>query len=1341
MPSLSGSDELIFFVNGKKVVVKKPDPEVTLLFYLRRELQLTGTKFACGEGGCGACTVMVSRYSASSKQIRHYPVTACLVPICSLHGAAVTTVEGVGSIRTRVHPVQERLAKCHGTQCGFCSPGMVMSIYTLLRNHPDPTPEQVTVALGGNLCRCTGYRPIVESGKTFCANPTVCQVKRPGRCCLEQEEEEAGSVHTREKMCTKLYDKDEFQPLDPSQEPIFPPELIRMAEDPNKRRLTFQGERTTWLAPATLPDLLELRAEFPQAPLIMGNTTVGPDIKFKGEFHPVFVSPLELPELCVLNSEGDGVTVGSGHSLAQLSDALQSIVSQQPSERTETCRALLNHLRTLAGVQIRSMATLGGHVATRATVSDLNPILAAGKTTIHLVSKEGERQIPLDGAFLEGSPGAGLRPGEIVLSVFIPYSSQWQFVSGLRQAQRQENAMAIVNAGMSVRLEDGSSTIRDLQVFYGGIGPTVLSASRTCGQLVGRQWDDQMLGEACRGILDEFRLPPGAKGGQVEFRHTLMLSLLFKFYLRVQRALSKLDPQKFPDIPEEYTSALEEFPIGTPQGTQIFRCVDPHQPPQDPVGHPVMHQAGLKHATGEAAFVDDLPLVSQELFLAVVTSTRARAKIISIDTGEALALPGVVAVITAEDVPGENNHQGEIFYAQREVVCVGQIVCTVAADTYAHAREAAQKVKVEYEDIEPRIITIEQALEHSSFLSPERKIEQGNVEQAFKHVDQVIEGEVHVEGQEHFYMETQTILAVPRAEDKEMVLHLGTQFPTHVQEFVATALNVPRNRIACHMRRAGGAFGGKVTKPALLGAVAAVAAKKTGRPIRFVLERGDDMLITAGRHPLLGRYKVGFMKSGLIKAVDLEFYINGGCTPDESQLVIEYVVLKSENAYYIPNFRCRGRACKTNLPSNTAFRGFGFPQATVVVEAYVTAVASHCDLLPEEVREMNMYKRPSQTAYRQRFDPEPLRRCWKDCLEHSSFHARKRAAEDFNRQSRWKKRGLAVIPMKYTIGVPVAYYHQAAALVHIYLDGSVLLTHGGCELGQGLHTKMMQVASRELGIPTSYIHLSETSTVTVPNAVFTAGSMGTDINGKAVQNACQTLMARLQPVIRRNPKGKWEEWIKKAFEESISLSATGYFRGFQTNMDWDKERGDAFPYYVYGAACAEVDVDCLSGAHKLLRADIFMDAAFSINPAVDIGQIEGAFVQGMGLYTTEELKYSPKGKLRSQGTNDYKIPTVTEIPEEFHVTLVHSRNPVAIYSSKGLGEAGMFLGSSVISAIWDAVAAARKERKGAESVPETLAVRSPATPEWIRMACVDQFTDMIPRDDPSTFTPWSICVS
>ncbi|XP_036109228.1 aldehyde oxidase 4-like [Molossus molossus] len=1321
-----------------QVIEKSADPEVNLLFYLREVhilFHLTGTKYSCGTGGCGACTVMVSRYDPKAKKIHHYSVTACLVPICSLYGAAVTTIEGIGSIKTRIHPVQERLAKCHGTQCGFCSPGMAMSIYTLLRNHPEPTPDQIMEALGGNLCRCTGYRPIAESGKTFCVESTVCQMKGSGKCCMDQEK--VSFVNRQERICTKLYNEDEFQPLDPSQEPIFPPELIRMAEDPNKKRLLFQGEKTTWITPVTLNDLLELKTNYPKAPLVMGNTAVGPSIKFKDEFYPVFISPLGLPELCSMDSTDDGVTIGAGYSLTQLNDALHFIVSKQPKEKTKTYYALLKHLRTLAGTQIRNMATLGGHVVSRPNFSDLNPILAAGNAIINVISKEGERQIPLDGQFLERSPEANLKSEEIVLSVYIPHSTQWHFVSGLRVAQRQENAFAIVNAGMSVKFEENTDTIKDLKIFYGSVGPTVVSANQTCKQLIGRQWDDQMLSDACRLVLDEIHIPPEAEGGMVEYRRTLIISLLFKFYLKVKRGLNKMDPQEFPDIPEKFMSALDNFPLVMPQGIQFFQCVDPRQSPQDPVGRPVMHQSAIKHATGEAVYIDDLPHISQELFLAPVTSTRAHAKIISIDVSEALAHPGVIDVITAEDVPGDNNHEGEVIYAQNEVICVGQIICTVAADTNAHAKDAAKKVKIAYEDIEPRIITIEQALQHNSFLTEEKKIHRGNVEQAFKYVDQTIEGEVHMEGQEHFYMETQTILAIPKHEDKEMVLYLGTQYPTQVQEFVAAALNVPRNRIGCHMKRAGGAFGGKLTKPSLLGAVSAVAANKTGRPIRFILERGDDMLITAGRHPILGKYKIGFMNNGVIKAADVEYYLNGGCTLDLSATVVEMIVLNSESTYDIPNFRCRSRACKTYLPSNTAFRGFSFVQIAVVVENYITAVASQCNLLAEEVKEINMYKRIIKTAYKQTFNPEPLRKCWKECLEKSSFYARKMNAEEFNKNNYWKKRGLAVVPMKFTIGSPETYLNQAAALVHIYLDGSVLVTHGGCEFGQGLYTKMIQVASRELNIPPSYIHLSETSTVTVPNSYFTAGSLGTDVNGKAVQNACQILMARLQPIIRKNPKGRWEDWVAKAYRESISLSTTGYFRGYHTYMDWEKEEGEPQAYCVFGASCSEVEIDCLTGAYKLLRTDIFLDIAFSINPALDVGQVEGAFAQGVGLYTREELKYSPEGVLYSRSPEDYKIPTVTEIPEEFYITLVRSRNPIAIYSSKGLGEVGMVLGSSVFSAIRDAVTAARIER----GLTKTFTLNSPATAEVIRMNCMDQFSDMIPRDDPSTFTPWSIHVS
>ncbi|XP_065783775.1 aldehyde oxidase 2 isoform X2 [Muntiacus reevesi] len=1146
---------------------------------------------------------------------------------------------------------------------------MVMSLYTLLRNHPQPSEEHLLEALGGNLCRCTGYRPILTSGKTFCLESNGCQQKGTGKCCLDLGEDDSSSLGRRSDICTELFVKEEFQPLDPTQELIFPPELLRMAENPEKRTLTFHGERVTWISPGTFKDLLELKAKHPEAPLILGNTSLGPAMRSKGHFHPILLSPARISELNVVSKTNDGLTIGAGCSLAQVKDILAERVSELPEEKTQTYRALLKHLKSLASQQIRNMASLGGHVISRHSYSDLNPILAVGNATLNLTSEEGTRQIPLSEHFLAGLASADLKPEEVLESVYIPHSQKWEFVSAFRQAQCQQNALPDVNAGMRVLFKEGTDIIEDLSITYGGVGAATVRAHNSCQQLLGRHWDELMLDEACRRLLDEVSIPGWAPGGRVEFKRTLIVSFFFKFYLQVLQELKSLvkpfpvpNNRRYPEISDRFLSALEDFPGTVSQGVQRYQSVDSHQPLQDPVGRPIMHLSGLKHATGEAEFCDDIPVVDKELCMALVTSARAHAKIISIDLSEALEIPGVVDVITAKDIPGTNGTEDDKLLAVDEVLCVGQIICAVVAETDVQAKRAIEKIKITYEELEPVILTIEDAIKHNSFLCPERKLEQGNIEEAFEKVDQIVEGEVHVGGQEHFYMETQTVLVIPKTEDKELDIYVSSQDPAHVQKTVSSTLNIPSNRITCHVKRVGGGFGGKIGRPAVFGAIAAVGALKTGHPIRLVLDREDDMLITGGRHPLFGKYKVGFMNNGRIKALDIECFINGGCTLDDSELVTEFLILKLENAYKIRNLRFRGRACLTNLPSNTAFRGFGFPQGTLVTESCITAVAAKCGLPPE----------------------------------------------------------------------------KAAALVHIYTDGSVLVTHGGNELGQGIHTKMLQVASRELKIPMSYLHICETSTATVPNTIATAASIGADTNGRAVQNACQILLKRLEPIIKKNPEGAWEEWIEAAFEQRISLSATGYFRGYKAFMDWEKGEGDPFPYYVYGAACSEVEIDCLTGAHKKIRTDIVMDACCSLNPAIDIGQVEGAFIQGMGLYTTEELKYSPEGVLYSRGPDEYKIPTISDVPEEFNVSLLpSSQTPLTLYSSKGLGESGMFLGSSVFFAITDAVAAARKER----DIAEDFTMRSPATPEWVRMACADRFTEMIPRDDPKTFKPWSITVA
>ncbi|XP_035954386.2 aldehyde oxidase isoform X2 [Halichoerus grypus] len=1310
-----------------------------LLPYLRKKLRLTGTKYGCGTGGCGACAVMISRYTPAVRSVSHHAANACLTPICSLHGAAVTTVEGIGSTKTRIHPVQERIAKCHGTQCGFCTPGMVMSIYTLLRNHPEPSLEQLTEALGGNLCRCTGYRPIIDACKTFCKTSGCCQSKENGVCYLDQGINELPEYEEVNKTSPKLFSEEEFLPLDPTQELIFPPELMIMAEKQPQRTRIFSGDRMTWISPTTLTALLEAKFNYPQAPVVMGNTSVGPDMKFKGVFHPVIISPDGIEELNFANCSHNELTLGAGLSLTQVKYILGEVIQNLPEEKTQMYRALLKHLRTLAGSQIRNMASLGGHIVSRHLDSDLNPILAVGNCTLNLLSKKGKRQVPLNEEFLRRCPSADLKPEEILISVNIPHSRKWEFVSGFRQAQRQQNALAIVNSGMRVFFGEGGGIIRELSISYGGVGPTTVCAKNSCQELIGRPWNEEMLDAACRLVLDEVTLPGSAPGGRVEFKRTLIISFLFKFYLEVSQILKRMDPVHHPSLADNYESALEDLHSRHHCSTFRYQSADSKQLPQDPVGRPIMHLSGIKHATGEAIYCDDMPTVDRELFLSFVTSSRAHAKIVSIDLSEALSLPGVVDIVTEEHLRGVNSFciltKPEELLRTEEVSCVGQLVCAVIAESELQAKRAAQQVKVVYQDLQPLILTIEEAIQHGSFFEPERKLEYGNVDEAFKVVDQILEGEIHMGGQEHFYMETQSMLVVPRGEDQEIDVYVSTQFPKYIQDIVASTLKLPANKVMCHVKRVGGAFGGKAFKTGILAAITAFAANKHGRAVRCVLERGEDMLITGGRHPYLGKYKAGFMNDGRILALDMEHYSNGGASLDESLLVMEMGLLKMENAYKFPNLRCRAWVCRTNLPSNTALRGFGFPQAGLITESCITEVAARCGLAPEKVRMINMYKEIDQTPYKQEINAKNLIQCWKECMAMSSYSLRKAVVEKFNSENYWKKKGLAIIPLKFPVGLGSVAIGQAAALVHIYLDGSVLVTHGGIEMGQGVHTKMIQVVSRELRMPMSNIHLRGTSTETVPNTNISGGSVVADLNGLAVKDACQTLLKRLEPIISKNPQGTWKDWAQAAFDESISLSATGYFRGYESNMNWETGEGHPFEYFVYGAACSEVEIDCLAGAHKNIRTDIVMDVGCSINLALDIGQIEGAFIQGMGLYTIEELHYSPQGVLYTRGPNQYKIPTICDIPAELHISLLPpSQSSNTLYSSKGLGESGIFLGCSVFFAIHDAVNAARQER----GLFGPLKLNSPLTPEKIRMACEDKFTKMIPKDKPGSYVPWNV---
>ncbi|XP_060788891.1 xanthine dehydrogenase/oxidase [Neoarius graeffei] len=1331
-------DDLVLFVNGKKITETHAEPEMTLLIFLRRKLGLTGTKLGCAEGGCGACTVMVSKFHQLQNKIVHQAINACLAPLCSMHLCAVTTVEGIGSIASKLHPVQERIAKAHGSQCGFCTPGLVMSMYALLRNNSQPTMQDIEEAFQGNLCRCTGYRPILEGYKTFTKDGGCCRAKGKSKvCCLSSEDtkEQGDSKHSVQQ----LFDLSEFMPLDPTQEIIFPPELMSLSQH-LPQQLRFLGERVLWIQPNTLTGLLELKALYPTAKLVVGNTEVGIEMKFKNFLYPVILAPTYIRELNSIQYTETGIEFGASVTLTVLKEVLCGMVKKLPSYKTEVFQAVLEQLQWFGGQQIRNVAAIGGNIMTASPISDLNPVFMAVSSKLTLMSKEGKRVLQMDDRFFTGYRKTALKPEEILLSIEIPYTKKGQYCSAYKQSLRKEDDIAIITCGMNVLFKEGSNIVQDIRLSYGGMAPTTVLATTTCNRLIGRQWNEELMQDACSFLAEEMTLSPSAPGGMVIYRRTLTISLFFKFYLTIQHKLAQVY-LSVEDIRPDYTSAIEIHHLDSPSSVQLYQVVPHGQSPDDVVGRPVMHLSALRQATGEAVYCDDIPHFENELYLALVTSTKAHAYITSIDIDDAMAVPGVVTFVSAKDIPGSNKTGPAVYdetvFADDKVTCVGHIVGAIVADTQVHAQRAAKAVRMSYEECQPVIVTIQDAIANQSFYQPVRTIERGDLAQGFQESDHILQGEIHIGGQEHFYLETNCTLAVPRGEDGEMELFVSTQAATKTQTLVAKALGVPASHIVCRVKRMGGGFGGKESRSTMLSTAVAIAAQKVKRPVRCMLDRDEDMLITGGRHPFFGYYKVGFKKNGKVMALDVTFYSNAGNSMDLSLSIMERALFHMDNCYNIPHIRGTGYICKTNLPSNTAFRGFGGPQGMMVAESWISDIALHCGLPAEKVRKLNLYKQGDYTPFNQCLDQFTIQRCWEECITNSDFHHWKAKVEQYNKQNRWTKRGLSIIPTKFGISFNAVFLNQAGALIHIYTDGSVLLTHGGTEMGQGLHTKMVQVASRCLEIPSTKIHICETSTNTVPNTSATAASVSSDLNGMAVYNACQTLLQRLEPYKAKNPKGSWEDWVNAAYFDRVNLSANGFYKTPDIGYDFETNSGRPFNYFSYGVAVSVVEVDCLTGSHKNLHTSIVMDVGKSLNPALDIGQVEGAFMQGVGLFTLEELRYSPQGYLYTRGPGMYKIPAFRDIPTEFKVSLLRDApNEKAIFSSKAVGEPPLFLAASVFYAIKDAVTAARAE----SGLTGPFRLDSPATPERIRNACEDRFTKLCPPSELGTYTPWDVKV-
>ncbi|KAI0020389.1 xanthine dehydrogenase [Xylariomycetidae sp. FL0641] len=1343
----SFDDTIRFYLNGTRVVLDEIDPEVTLLEYLRG-IGLTGTKLGCAEGGCGACTVVISQYNPTTKKIYHASVNACLAPLASVDGKHVITIEGIGDVKNP-HPTQERMARGNGSQCGFCTPGIVMSLYALLRNNESPNEHEVEEAFDGNLCRCTGYRPILDAAQTFSVEAACGKSTTNGGsgCCMENGNGANGG-------CCKNKSLDDGQPIkrftppsfieyNPDTQLIFPPSLKKHEFKP----LAFGNKRKRWYRPVTLDQLLEVKSAYPSAKIIGGSTETQIEIKFKALQYPVSIFVGDIPELRHYAFHDDHLEIGGNVILTDLENICQEAIEHYGETKGQVFQAIYKQLKYFAGRQIRNVGTPAGNLATASPISDLNPVFMAADCVLIAKSRDKDTEIPM-ATFFQGYRRTALPDNAIIASIRIPVTREkGDYFRAYKQAKRKDDDIAIVTSALHVRL-DQKGTVEHCNLVYGGMAPFTIAAKKTNAYLQGKLFTHpDTLEGAMNALESDFDLVFSVPGGMASYRRALALSFFYRFYHEVLSGIST-------ESEHGDSQAVEELERALSTGWKDMDATASYA--RETLGKAGNHVAALKQTTGEAQYTDDIPPYHNELQASLVLSTRAHAKIKSIDYSAALDIPGVVDVVDKNDLhkPEDNRwgapHFDDTFFAEDEVFTAGQPIAIVLATSKARAAEAVRAVRIEYEDL-PAIFTMEEAIEKDSFHNFFKYIKKGEPEEAFKKCDHVFSGVSRMGGQEHFYLETNACLALPKPEDGEMEIWTSSQNPTESQAYAAKILGVQSNKVVARVKRLGGGFGGKETRCVQLSSMVALAAQKTKRPVRCMLNRDEDMVFSGQRHPFLAKWKVGVNKDGKLQALDVDLFNNAGWSFDLSAAVCERALSHIDNCYKFPNVHVRGRLCKTNTMSNTAFRGFGGPQGMFMAECYMSEVADRLGMPVEEFREINFYGVNDETHYNQALQDWHVPLMYKQVQEESDYANRRKAVEEFNATHKWRKRGLALIPTKFGISFTALWFNQAGALVHVYHDGSVLVAHGGTEMGQGLHTKMITLAAQALQVPMEDVFISDTSTNTVANTSATAASASSDLNGYAVWNACEQINARLAPYREKlGPKATMKQIAHAAYFDRVNLSANGFYKTPEIGYTWGENSGKMFFYFTQGVTAAETELDCLTGTWTCLRADIKMDVGRSINPSIDYGQIEGAFVQGCGLFTMEEslwLRNGPAaGSLFTKGPGAYKIPGFRDIPQVFNVSLLKDvtwENLRTIQRSRGVGEPPLFMGSAVFFAIRDALKAARADygvqaKVGAEGGEDDglLRLESPATPERIRLACVDPIMErarVLPKENEKNF--------
>ncbi|XP_053677596.1 uncharacterized protein LOC128727682 [Anopheles nili] len=1251
--------EVSFAINGKVYTANAEDVplDTSLNSYIRNYAYLSGTKFMCLEGGCGTCIVNVCGVHPVTKETRSWSVNSCLFPIFSCHGMSIKTVEALGNRKDGYHPIQERLAHMNGSQCGFCSPGMVMTMYSLMEAKKGTiTIQDVENSLGGNICRCTGYRPILDAFKSLASEASEIELPDIEELQICPKTNAVCSTHS--------------------------PDATNLITASSPVHLVFSDDRE-WHKVYTIAEIFSIFDQIgpKQYMLVAGNTAHG--VYRRSESLQVFIDVSSVEDLRNYYLRSAELVVGANVTLTELIEILNKTATKRPS--FSYCRDVALHLSLVAHPAVRNVGTIAGNLSIKNQhpefPSDLYILLEAVGAKIVIadsISKSAEKSA------LEYSQMDMTKKLMKIIS-FPAINSFTTVFRTYKVTPRSQNAHAYVNAAFLLQFGNDKVTVKSASLCFGGITPKFTHAAHTEQLLVGKKLFDnttvqQVLSSLASELQPDWILPDAS----AEYRKGLAISLFYKFILNI--AMDRSIP-----INPRFQSGATMLERTVSSGQQHYDTIKKNWP----VTQYVPKLEGLAQVVGEAKYTNDFPPFPGELHAAFVVATKPNTTLGKIDPSEALALPGVIAFYSAKDIPGTNNFMSNamnfFFPDPEEIFCSGRVmyhgqpVGVIVAEHFDQAVRAAKHVKIIYERVsdDPICPTLKDVLKNQvkerivEHLPSSRVCSQADVE-----ATKTIQGTLEIYGQFHFSMEPQTCLCVP-IEDG-MDIYAATQWIDLCQVAIASALKVPQNSLNFIVRRLGGGFGAKLTRASLIACACALAAHLTKRPVRFVMTIEANMDTIGKRYGCISNYQVDVDTKGKILKLFNNFMQDYGSNLNENVVDdSKYVFALS----YISNtWKVEGKAVLTDSASNTWQRAPGSTEGIAMVETIMEHIAWETGVDPMQVRLINM----PQNSKLQQLLPQ-----FRQDIE---FDKRKKSIDDFNNKNRWRKRGIAITTMQFPL-VPFGALH---AQVSIYAkDGTVSISHGGIEMGQGINTKAAQVAAFILGIPLEKIAIKPTNNITSPNALMSGGSVTSEVACYAVKGACEILNARIQPIKNEFKNAPWEKITQICYTRDIDLSALFQYK-----------QADLKAYSIWGVSCAEVEVDILTGNIQLKRVDILEDTGESLSPGIDVGQIEGAFVMGIGYWLTESLVYDmTSGALLTNRSWNYKPPGAKDIPVDFRIRLLQtSDNQFGVLRSKATGEPAMTMSIVVVFALRYALRSAQKD---AGRPDNWIPLGSASTPEQI----------------------------